>query len=73
MVVDDSYCDDDGSYRYYSSGRSLGAYSWYYGGIRNGNRVSGGTTLRPSDVNISTRAGKEIQRGGFGNRSSSGS
>ncbi|GAA3602114.1 hypothetical protein GCM10022419_103050 [Nonomuraea rosea] len=73
-VVDDSYCDDDGtSSHYYSSGYSRGAYLWYYGGTRVGTRVRGGTTYRPSDVNISSRTGKEIQRGGFGNRWSSGS
>ncbi|MFG1705904.1 hypothetical protein ACFLIM_22175 [Nonomuraea sp. M3C6] len=70
-VVDDDYCDDDGAPRFY--GGSRGAYIWYYGGTRVGNRVRGGTTYRPSDVNISTRTGKEIQRGGFGNRSSGGS
>ncbi|MFC4006518.1 hypothetical protein ACFOY2_04750 [Nonomuraea purpurea] len=54
-------------------GDSRGAYRWYYGGTRQGDRVSKGSTYRPSDVNINSRSGKEIQRGGFGNRSSSGS
>ncbi|MFI7637544.1 hypothetical protein [Nonomuraea sp. NPDC049400] len=75
QVVDDSYCEDDdghSSYRF-SSGNSHGAYHWYYGGTRRGDRVYDGTTYRPSDVNISSRSGKDIQRGGFGNRWSSGS
>jgi hypothetical protein len=72
QVVDDDYCDDDGTtVRYYSGAR--GAYLWYYGGRRTGNRVEGGTTLRPSDTNISSRNGKSIQRGGFGNSWSGGS
>ncbi|MEV0145892.1 MULTISPECIES: hypothetical protein [unclassified Nonomuraea] len=78
-VVDDDYCDDDdddgggGGAHYYSSGGSRAAYHWYYGGRRVGTHVRGGTTLRPSDVTISSRTGKSIQRGGFGGRSSSGS
>ncbi|MEV0158481.1 hypothetical protein B0I32_10135 [Nonomuraea fuscirosea] len=72
QVVDDDYCDDD-SHRYYGGGHSRGAYVWYYGGTRIGNRVHRGTTFRPSDVNISSRTGKSIQRGGFGSRTSSGS
>ncbi|MEV5894001.1 hypothetical protein [Nonomuraea fuscirosea] len=71
QVVDDDYCDDD--HRYYGGGHSRGAYVWYYGGTRIGNRVHRGTTFRPSDVNISSRSGKSIQRGGFGSRTSSGS
>jgi hypothetical protein len=70
-VVDDDYCEDDTTVRYYAGSR--GAYLWYYGGRRVGNRVQGGTTLRPSDVNISSRNGKSIQRGGFGNSWSGGS
>ncbi|MEU8357431.1 hypothetical protein AB0C27_15580 [Nonomuraea sp. NPDC048882] len=72
QVVDDDYCDDDSS-RYYGTGHSRGAYVWYYGGTRIGSRVHRGTTYRPSDVNISSRSGKSIQRGGFGSRTSSGS
>jgi hypothetical protein len=71
-VVDDDYCDDDGNAVHYYGG-ARGAYLWYYGGRRVGNRVEGGTTLRPSDVNISSRSGKSIQRGGFGGNSSGGS
>lgn len=62
-VVDDDYCD---SSRY--SG-SHGAYRWYYGGVRSGTRIAKGTTVRPSDVRITTRKGTVIQRGGFGGRS----
>jgi hypothetical protein len=71
-VVDDDYCDDDDGRTHYYGG-SRGAYRWYYGGTRTGNRVSGGTSLRPSDVEISSRSGKSIQRGGFGGKSGSGS
>ncbi|MFB4281551.1 hypothetical protein ACBJ59_40125 [Nonomuraea sp. MTCD27] len=70
-VVDEDYCDDDGTRVYYAGSR--GAYLWYYGGRRVGNRVEGGTTLRPSDTNITSRGGKEIQRGGFGRSWSGGS
>ncbi|NUP03150.1 MAG: hypothetical protein HOV96_38945 [Nonomuraea sp.] len=65
-VVDDDYCDDDGGGGSHYYGGSRGAYLWYYGGTRIGNRIRGGTTYRPSDVNISSRSGKSIQRGGFG-------
>ncbi|WP_342774964.1 hypothetical protein, partial [Nonomuraea longispora] len=67
QIVDDDHCDDDdGGTHYY--GGSRGAYLWYYGGTRVGNRVRGGTTYRPSNVDINTRSGKSIQRGGFGSR-----
>jgi hypothetical protein len=70
-VVDEDYCDDDGTVRYHGS---HGAYGWYYGGIRTGTRVAKGTTVRPSDVGIVSRGkGTVIQRGGFGGRGSSGS
>ncbi|WP_285775723.1 hypothetical protein [Microtetraspora sp. NBRC 13810] len=70
-VVDDEYCDDDDGRSYYGS---HGAYRWYYGGVHSGGgaRVGGGTTLRPSDVNITSRTGKVVQRGGFGGHGSSG-
>ncbi|WP_162794645.1 hypothetical protein [Nonomuraea lactucae] len=71
-VVDDDYCDDDDGHSHYYAG-SRGAYRWYYGGTRVGARVRGGTSLRPADVDISSRGGKAIQRGGFGGKSSSGS
>jgi hypothetical protein len=62
-VVDEDHCDDD---RHYVG--SHGAYSWYYGGIRNGVRIGSGTTVRPSDTHIVSRSGSVIQRGGFGGR-----
>jgi hypothetical protein len=67
--VDDDYCDSGGS-GYYGS---HGAYGWYYGGHRSGVRIGQGTTVRPSDVQIVSRKGTVIQRGGFGGRSGSGS
>ncbi|WP_249346475.1 hypothetical protein [Microbispora sp. H11081] len=71
LVVDDDYCDDDsGSRSYYGS---HGAYHWYYGGVRNGGRVYQGTTIRPADAQITTRAGRVVQRGGFGFHSGGGS
>ncbi|MFI6321942.1 hypothetical protein ACIBG8_30715 [Nonomuraea sp. NPDC050556] len=67
-VVDDDYCDESSShYR-----GSHGAFLWYYAGTRIGARVMKGSTIRPANVNISSRGGHEIQRGGFGSRSSSG-
>ncbi|MEV8632213.1 hypothetical protein AB0395_11220 [Streptosporangium sp. NPDC051023] len=68
-IVDDDYCDDDHP-RYYGSS---GAYRWYYGGTRLGSRIGRGTTVRPSDVQIVTRKGTVIQRGGFGSRWGGGS
>ncbi|WP_433363104.1 hypothetical protein [Streptosporangium sp. CA-115845] len=68
QVVDEDLCDDDTRYH-----GSRGAYSWYYGGVRNGVRIRQGTTVRPSDVKITSRKGTVIQRGGFGGRSGSGS
>ncbi|MEV1173853.1 hypothetical protein [Nonomuraea sp. NPDC049784] len=72
-VVDDDYCDDDGNGSYHYYGGSRGAYLWYYGGTRVGNKVRGGTTYRPTDVNINSRNGKAIQRGGFGSHWGGGS
>lgn len=69
-VVDEDLCDDDGGSGYHGS---RGAYSWYYGGVRNGAYIRQGTTVRPSDVKITSRKGTVIQRGGFGGRSGSGS
>jgi uncharacterized membrane protein YgcG len=72
-VVDDTYCDDDDNGGTHFYGGSTGAYHWYYGGTRIGNRIRGGSSYRPSNVNISSRSGHSIQRGGFGGRGSSGS
>ncbi|WP_214412511.1 hypothetical protein [Sphaerisporangium fuscum] len=71
QVVDDDYCDDDGHSHGYSG--SHGAYRWYYGGTRRAGRVLSGTTVRPANAHISTRAGSVIQRGGFGGRGFGGS
>ncbi|GAA4219880.1 hypothetical protein GCM10023075_04640 [Streptosporangium album] len=68
-VVDEDYCDDSHSHYY----GSRGAYGWYYGGVRSGMRILRGTTVRPSDVHITTRKGTVIQRGGFGGRGGWGS
>ncbi|WP_030920131.1 hypothetical protein [Streptosporangium amethystogenes] len=65
-VVDEDLCDDN---HYYGS---RGAYGWYYGGVRSGVRIRQGTTVRPSDVRITSGKGTVIQRGGFGGRSGSG-
>ncbi len=62
-VVDEDNCDDDN----FRSG-----YYWYYGGSRVGSRILKGTTVRPKGVDVVTAKGKTLQRGGFGNRSSSG-
>lgn len=71
-VVDDDYCDDSSSSTSHYYG-SRGAYGWYYGGVRSGTRIVHGTTVRPSDVHITSRKGTVIQRGGFGGRSGWGS
>ncbi|MEV7013499.1 hypothetical protein [Streptosporangium sp. NPDC051022] len=68
-IVDDDYCDDSGSHYH----GSHGAYGWYYGGTRSGSRIGHGTTVRPSDVQIVTRKGTVIQRGGFGSHWGGGS
>ncbi|GAA2853012.1 hypothetical protein GCM10010517_10790 [Streptosporangium fragile] len=70
-IVDDSYCVREDSGETFSHG-SYQAYHWYYSGVYVGDRVSLGSTVRPSDVNISSRGGTVIQRGGFGGRGSSG-
>ncbi|MFC4125893.1 hypothetical protein [Nocardia rhizosphaerae] len=49
-------------------------YHYYYGGdTMIGKAPSGGTTLRPRDVEIKTKSGTVIQRGGLGGRGGSGS
>ncbi|GAA2853022.1 hypothetical protein GCM10010517_10800 [Streptosporangium fragile] len=82
LVVDDGKCayDSSDTYTYHDSSGYSGssgsgpyhAYHWYYGGKRAGDRVSLGSTVRPADVDISSRGGTVIQRGGFGGRGSSG-
>ncbi|MFC4375750.1 hypothetical protein ACFO5K_16740 [Nocardia halotolerans] len=71
-VVADSQCDSVGSGG--GSGRSRfgsdAQYHYYYGGNATiGRPPSGGSTLRPRDVEIRTKSGKVIQRGGLGSRS----
>ncbi|WP_433434545.1 hypothetical protein [Nonomuraea sp. CA-141351] len=56
QIVDDHYCD----------GGSHASYFWYYGGTASNGHVRGGTTVRPQNVNITSRSGKYITRGGFG-------
>lgn len=60
--VDDRFCE----------GGSHSGYTHVFGGSSSGGRIRGGTTVRPGDVNITTRKGTSIQRGGFGGRSGSG-
>ncbi|MCK2237510.1 MULTISPECIES: hypothetical protein [unclassified Crossiella] len=82
VVVDDDYCDDDyarshggtshggGGIFIYNGGRQ---YSYNYGGTgTKGQKITGGSSIRPKDANISTASGKSIQRGGFGIRGGSG-
>lgn len=80
VVVDDDYCDDDYARSHGGSGHSGGVfiysggrqYSYYYGGTgSHGQKVSGGSSIRPKDANITTASGKTIQRGGFGIRGGS--
>jgi hypothetical protein len=65
-VVDDDYCDEN---HYHGT---HGAYGWYYGGVRSGLHVSRGTTVKPADVEITSRSGRVVQRGGFGFHSGGG-
>jgi|GEM_PF-1762570 len=79
-VSDDNYCDE----RYVNTGGGYYAggfffvggrqYHYYYGGNPTplGQRVSGGSTVKPQGATITTRSGKTIQRGGFGIRGGSG-
>jgi hypothetical protein len=62
-LVDDTFCDDE-SY--------AGIYYWYYGGLLTGARVHSGSTVVPRHGTVVTSSGREISRGGFGNRTSGG-
>jgi hypothetical protein len=62
-LVDDTFCDDE-SY--------AGIYYWYYGGLLAGSRVHSGSTVMPRHGTVVTSGGREISRGGFGNRTSGG-
>ncbi|MFC0070821.1 cell envelope integrity protein TolA [Umezawaea endophytica] len=78
VVADDNNCDENyaRSHGGYSSGGFIympivgGGYSQYrynYGGTGVvGQKISGGTTVKPPKASISTRSGTSIQRGGFG-------
>ncbi|WP_277669753.1 hypothetical protein [Saccharomonospora viridis] len=78
-IVDDDYCDDDyvrshdghhgsGGWVFLPSpGGGYDQYRYNYGGSGTvGQRVEGGTYVRPSNAEIKTNSGKTIQRGGFG-------
>ncbi|MCO1581554.1 hypothetical protein M8C13_37975 [Crossiella sp. SN42] len=82
VVVDDDYCDDDYARSHGASGHSGGVfiysggrqYSYNYGGTGSyGQKITGGSSVRPKDANITTASGKSIQRGGFGIRGGGGS
>ncbi|MEU4513247.1 hypothetical protein AB0G05_27435 [Nonomuraea wenchangensis] len=62
-AVDDDYCDDR------RGGGS--SFIWIYGGTSRGGYVSGGTTYRPANTNITSRSGKVVV-GGFGGSAKSG-
>ncbi|MEV0823875.1 hypothetical protein [Nonomuraea rubra] len=62
QIVDDRYC----------GGGSHSSYFWYYGGTASNGYVRGGTTVKPGNANITSRTGKVISRGGFGNSRSGG-
>ncbi|WP_188187575.1 hypothetical protein [Nonomuraea sp. SYSU D8015] len=61
-IVADENCD-----------RGHSAFYYIYGGSSHGGYVRGGTTIRPSNANISTRSGTVISRGGFGGGGRGGS
>jgi hypothetical protein len=61
QVIDERYCD---------SGHST--FFWYYGGQYNSGHVSGGTTVKPADANITSKQGRSISRGGFGGHGGTG-
>ncbi|MFF2084938.1 hypothetical protein ACFVVM_14260 [Nocardia sp. NPDC058176] len=68
-VVADSKCDSSSagvSYRTRSP-TMWPQYRYYYGGTAPlGQTPSGGTTIKPSNVEIKTKSGTVIQRGGLG-------
>ncbi|PRY46025.1 hypothetical protein [Umezawaea tangerina] len=78
VVADDNNCDENYARAHggYTSGGFIympivgGGYSQYrynYGGTGVvGQKISGGTTVKPPKASISTRSGTSIQRGGFG-------
>ncbi|HWO64368.1 MAG TPA: hypothetical protein VNO31_30475 [Umezawaea sp.] len=78
VVADDNNCDENYALSHggHTSGGFIympivgGGYSQYrynYGGSGVvGQKISGGTTVKPPKASISTRSGTSIQRGGFG-------
>ncbi|GAA3234659.1 hypothetical protein [Actinocorallia longicatena] len=65
-LVDEDECEDG----VYSSNHHA---FWYYNAHhRTGNRISGGTTLKPKSGGIKTSSGTTIRKGGFGSSGSSG-
>ncbi|WP_293420766.1 hypothetical protein [Phenylobacterium sp.] len=72
-VVADSYCSSSGGGSFRSS-YTWPQYQYYYGGNATiGQPPSGGSTVRPSKVEIKTKSGTVIQRGGLGRGGGSGS
>ncbi len=70
-IVDDDLCDDNG--RTYVGFH--GAYGWYYGGVRAGSHIRGGTTLpagQRADLHA-FRQGHPARRVRFPRQQSSGS
>lgn len=65
VKVDDNYCEGHPG--------THSSYVYIYNGTTYNGRVTGGTTVRPRGMQITTGSGKVIQRGGFGGKSSGGS
>ncbi|WP_440063833.1 hypothetical protein [Streptosporangium sp. OZ121] len=67
---------EDGSYQQfedrYCEGGSHHGYTYVYGGSSSGGRIHGATSIRPSNVKITSRAGRVIVSGGFGGRGGGG-
>ncbi|MFC9964997.1 hypothetical protein [Nocardia ignorata] len=72
-VVADSNCSSSGVGSFRGSS-TWPQYQYYYGGNTTiGKPPSGGTTIKPSNVEIKTKSGTVIQRGGLGRGGGSGS
>ncbi len=67
-VVADSQCSGTGSGGSYSkTSTTWPQYRYYYGGnAQLGQAPTGGSTIKPSNVEIKTKSGTVIQRGGLG-------
>ncbi|MEU4648820.1 hypothetical protein [Nocardia fluminea] len=73
-VVADSNCSTSGAGGSFRGSNTWPQYKYYYGGNTTiGQPPTGGTTIRPSKVEIRTKSGTVIQRGGLGRGGSSGS